>query len=252
MHRFANPARFMRIARVLKPIAGLLALGLLSAGMVLVWFVAPEDYQQGETVRIMYLHVPAAMFGMGIFALMAVLSVCFLIWRHTLAALAAREAAAIGAMFTAICLITGALWGKPMWGAYWVWDARLTSMLVLLLIYLGYMALASAHDDESRGFNACAWLAVVGSINLPIIKFSVEWWNTLHQPASLIRLDGPSIDDSMLYPLLIMLAGFACLIIALLVMRIEAALNMQKLRRLQMQSIAAKSAHHQPAETLEI
>ena len=252
MHRFANPARFMRIARVVKPIAGLLALGLLSVGMYLVWFVAPEDYQQGETVRIMYLHVPAAMFGMGIFALMAVLSVCFLIWRHTLAALAAREAAVIGAVFTAICLITGALWGKPMWGAYWVWDARLTSMLVLLLIYLGYMALASAHDDESRGFNACAWLAVVGSINLPIIKFSVEWWNTLHQPASLIRLDGPSIDDSMLYPLLIMVAGFACLIMALLVIRIEAALNMQKLRRLQMQSIAAKSAHHQPAETLEI
>ena len=252
MHRFANPARFMRIARIAKPISWLLAFGLLAAAMYLVWFVAPEDYQQGDTVRIMYLHVPAAMFGMGMYALIAVLSICFLIWRHTLAAVAAREAAPIGAVFTAICLVTGALWGKPMWGAYWVWDARLTSMLVLLLIYLGYMALASAHDDESRGFNACAWLAVIGSINLPIIKFSVEWWNTLHQPASLIRLDGPTIHDSMLYPLLLTIVGFACLAIALLFTRIEAALNMQKLRRLQMQSIAAKSAHHKPAETLEI
>jgi heme exporter protein C len=252
MHRFANPARFMRMARIAQPIAWLLALGCIGAGMGLVWFVTPEDYQQGDTVRIMYLHVPAAMFGMGIYAMIAILSVSFLIWRHTLAAVAAREAAPIGAVFTVICLITGALWGKPMWGAYWVWDARLTSMLVLFLIYIGYIALASAHDDESRGYHACAWLAVIGSINLPIIKFSVEWWNTLHQPASLFRLDGPTIHASMLSPLLLMVVGFAALALAVLLMRIEAALNMQKLRRLQMQSIAAKSAHHKPGETLEI
>lgn len=252
MHRFANPARFVRMARVATPLLAISALLLLGVGLYLVWMVAPADYQQGNSVKIMYVHVPAAWLGLGMYALMAVLSASFLIWRHTLAALAAREAAPIGAMFTLICLVTGALWGKPMWGAYWVWDARLTSMLILLLIYGGYMALASAHDDESRGFHACAWLALVGVINLPIIKFSVDWWNTLHQPASILRLDGPSIHASMLTPLLIMIAGFMCLAGTLLMWRLQNALKAQKLRRLQMASIAAKSANHKPAETLEL
>ncbi len=252
MHRFANPARFLRLLRWLLPITALLALLLLTLGQYLVWFVAPLDYQQGETVRIMYIHVPAATLGLGIYGLMTAASISFLVWRHPLASLATREAAPLGALFTLMCLVTGALWGKPMWGAYWVWDARLTSMLILFFLYLGYMALASAHEQRERGQIACGWLCIVGALNLPIIKFSVEWWNTLHQPASISWFGDSSIHPSMLHPLLLMLAGSFFLFLALLFLRMRTALMAQKLRRLQMQSIAIKSAHHQPAETLEL
>lgn len=239
MHRFANPARFARMSKVLLPIAAVLALLLISYALYLVFHVAPDDYQQGISVRIMYIHVPAAMLASAIYGMMAALSISYLIWRHMLADMIAREAAVIGLTLTAITLATGMLWGKPMWGAYWVWDARLTSVLIQLFLYAGYLAVANAGQQSEKGRIAAAWLCIVGAINLPIIKFSVEWWNTLHQPAGLLRIDGTSaIDPAMRMPLLIMLAGSAMLVLALLLVRAGAALNEQKIRRLQISKIS--------------
>ena len=242
MHKFASPAQFQKIRRVLLPL-GLLAFVLCAGfGLQGALFSSPADYQQGETVRIMYVHVPAAWMGSFLYGFMALMSVCFLIWRHPLADTLAREAAPIGAVFTIITLATGMLWGKPMWGAYWVWDARLTSVLILLLLYAGYIAMSASGDGSERTRIACAWLALVGAINLPIIKFSVEWWNTLHQPASILRLDGPTIAPAMLHPLLLMIAAFTALSIVLLLVRADTAMQAQKLRRLQIQRIARKNA----------
>lgn len=242
MHRFASPAQFQKFSAVLLPLcAALVALcGIMGLYGALV--TSPADYQQGEVVRVMYIHVPAAWMSSFLYGAMAVLSASFLIWRHPLANVLAREAAPIGTVFTLITLITGMLWGKPMWGAYWVWDARLTSMLILLLLYLGYMALSTSGEFDERTKVSCAWLALIGAINLPIIKFSVEWWNTLHQPASILRMDGPSIDGSMLTPLLLMIVAFTALAIILLLVRVDTAMRAQKLRRLQIQRIARKNA----------
>jgi heme exporter protein C len=234
MHRFANPTRFMRLSSAVLPWTSAAATLALAVGLYLSLFVAPEDYQQGETVRIMFLHVPAAWMALFCYALMALASAVALIWRHPLAELAARETAPIGAAFTFICLATGSLWGQPMWGTWWVWDARLTSVLVLFFLYLGYLALANAFDDESRGARAASILALVGVVNLPIIKFSVDWWNTLHQPASVIKLGGPAIDPSMLVPLLVMAVGFKLFFVSLLLVRIRTALVARKIRALRM------------------
>lgn len=242
MHKFATPAQFQKVRRVLLPLALLACVVLGGLGLHGALVTSPADYQQGETVRIMYIHVPAAWMGSFLYGFMALMSACFLIWRHPLADVLAREAAPIGAIFTIITLATGMLWGKPMWGAYWVWDARLTSMLILLLLYAGYIALSATGEGSERTKVSCAWLALVGSINLPIIKFSVEWWNTLHQPASILRLDGPTIAPSMLQPLLLMIAAFTALAVALLLVRTDTALQAQKLRRLQIQRIARKNA----------
>ena len=207
MHRFANPARFLRIARVLTLPLTLLGLGLTAAGLWIGLFDSPPDYQQGESVRIMYVHVPAAWLGSGGYLGLAVASAVALVWRHPLAEIAARAIAPVGAAFTAICLISGALWGKPTWGTYWVWDARLTSMLVLLFLYLGYLALSSA-EAERGGGKAASILAIVGVINLPIIKYSVEWWNTLHQGSSVSLTKSPSMASTMLWGML--LCALAC------------------------------------------
>jgi heme exporter protein C len=203
-----------------------LAFVLLGAGIVL-GLQAPADYQQGETVRIMYVHVPSAWLALGIYTLMAIAAIGTLVWRHPLADVAAKTAAPIGAAFSLICLVTGALWGRPMWGAYWVWDARLTSMLVLFLLYLGILALWRAIDDPGQAGRVVAVLTLVGFVNVPIVKFSVDWWNTLHQPASVFRLDGPAIHPAILTPLLISAAGFAALFVALHV----AAMRNEILRR---------------------
>ncbi len=189
-HALANPGRFHRLSTSLLPFLAVGCLLSFAAGLYLAWFASPPDYQQGHTVLIMYIHVPAAWFAMGIYAFMGLCSLVFLVWRHPLADVLARSSAPVGALFTAICLITGALWGKPMWGAYWVWDARLTSMLILFFIYLGYLALARQSDQDLANQRICAYINLVGLINLPIIKFSVDWWNTLHQPASVFRMDG--------------------------------------------------------------
>jgi heme exporter protein C len=169
-----------------------------------------------------------------VYAMMAAASVAGLVWRHPLAEVAARAAAPIGAAFTAIALVTGSLWGKPMWGTYWVWDARLTSVLILLFLYLGYIALYEAFDDPARGARAAAILCLVGSVNLPIIKFSVEWWNTLHQPASILRAGGPAIDASMLWPLLVMFLAFLCYFVAVHILRTRAELTVRKIRNLRL------------------
>jgi len=240
MFHLANPNRFMRWSAQLLPwCAGASAL-LILVGTWLALFVAPADYQQGDAVRIMYVHVPSAWMASFVYATMAVASAVALIWRHPLADIAAQAAAPLGAGFTLLCLVTGSLWGEPMWGTWWVWDARLTSVLVLFFLYLGYIALVNAFDDPSRGTRAGAILALVGAVNLPIIKFSVDWWNTLHQPASVFRLGGPTIAASMLWPLLIMALGFTLFFVTLLLLRMRTALMAAKLRALRLQqSLAA-------------
>ena len=239
-HGFANPARFSRLARAVFPWS--LALTLLCLGIGLPWALvfSPADYQQGESVRIMYVHVPSAWMALFIYLVVAALSAASLIWRHTLADILARAASPIGACFTALALATGSLWGKPMWGAWWVWDARLTSVLVLLFLYLGHIALARAFDDPQRGARAAALLAVVGVINLPVIKFSVDWWSTLHQPSSILKLGGPTIHASMLWPLLVMIAGFMAYFVTVLILRSRAALLAQRRRALQLRQLGAR------------
>ena len=234
MHRFANPTRFMRLSAASLPWLGRLTVVLIATGLVLALFVAPPDYQQGESVRIMFVHVPAAWMALFIYAVMASASAASLIWRHPLADLAAREAAPLGAGFTLICLLSGSLWGEPMWGTWWVWDARLTSVLVLFFLYLGYLALIHAFDDSTRGARAGAILALVGIVNLPIIKFSVDWWNTLHQPASVFRLGGPTIAFSMLLPLLVMALAFTALFVTLWLIRIRTAILARRIRALRL------------------
>ncbi|CCG08310.1 heme ABC transporter permease [Pararhodospirillum photometricum] len=238
MHKFANPTRFLKISRVVLPwSAALTGLSLL-VGLAWSLVYSPPDYQQGESVRIMYVHVPSAWMALFAYVFMAVGSAVALIWKHPLADLAARAAAPLGAAFTFLCLVSGALWGKPMWGAWWVWDARLTSMLVLLFLYLGYMALANAFDDVTRGNRAAAILCLVGVVNIPIIKFSVDWWNTLHQPASVIKAGGPALDASILGPLLVMVLGFQLLFVTLVLVRMESGIAAAKIRALGQRALA--------------
>ncbi|MFM8700688.1 MAG: heme ABC transporter permease [Hyphomicrobiales bacterium] len=215
MIRFANPTRFLALASRLIPFLAVASTVLLAAGVYGAFFVAPADYQQGETVRIMYVHVPSAWLSMGCYSLMALSALGTLIWRHPLADVSAKALLPIGMAFTFICLVTGSFWGRPMWGAWWVWDARLTSVLILFLMYCGVMALWNAFEDPARAGRAVAIMTLAGAINIPIIKFSVDWWNTLHQPASVFRIDGPSIHPTMLWPLLVMTSGFLLLTIAL-------------------------------------
>src|SRR6202051_3416264 len=214
MWSLANPTIFLAMTQRALPWLVAATAALLAVGLWLS-FVAPPDYQQGETVKIMYLHVPAAWMATFVYAVMTAAALGTLVWRHPLADAAQKAAAPLGAGFTFICLVTGSLWGKPMWGAYWVWDARLTSVLVLLILYFGLLALLRAMDDPGRAAKAAAILTLVGAVDLPIIKFSVDWWNTLHQPASVFRLDGPTIDASLLAPLFTMALAFTLLFFAL-------------------------------------
>ncbi|MGL4974682.1 MAG: heme ABC transporter permease [Bosea sp. (in: a-proteobacteria)] len=239
---FANPARFMRLSGIILPWLWALALAALGIGLWLALFSVPADYQQGETVRIMYIHVPAAWLSLFLYTLMALSALGTLIWRHPLADVSQKAAAPIGTAFTLVCLLTGAFWGKPMWGTYWVWDARLTSVLVLLLIYLGLMALWRSIDDPSRAGRAVAIMTLVGFINVPIIKFSVDWWNTLHQPASVFRLQGPSIHPSMLWPLLIVAVGFTLLALALHMLAMRAEIMRRRIRTLEILEAARLDA----------
>jgi heme exporter protein C len=197
--RYANPGEFMRLSRALLPFTAAAAVLLLGAGLYL-GFTAPPDYQQGMTVTIMFIHVPAAINAEGIYALIAVSSLFSLVWRHPLADVAARAAAPLGALFTALGLVTGSLWGRPMWGAWWVWDGRLTSTFVLFLVYVAYLALRASMDDETKAARACAILALVGSVNLPIIYWSVDWWNSLHQGSTIFAKGGPAMPPVYLIP----------------------------------------------------
>jgi heme exporter protein C len=235
----ANPTRFLALAAALLPWLAAVSAILLAAGLYLS-FAAPEDYQQGSTVRIMFIHVPFAWLSMMGWGVMALAALGTLIWRHPLADVAAKAAAPIGACFTLLALITGSLWGKPMWGTYWVWDARLTSVFVLFLMYLGVIALTRAIEDAGQAARASAILILVGAINLPIIKFSVNWWNTLHQPAAVFRIGGPTIHPALLWPLAIMALGFTFLFFTL---HIAAMRNEIWSRRIaSMRRIAARQA----------
>ncbi len=238
LHKFANPNRFVRIARAVLPWSNIVTALLLISGLYLALFNSPADYQHGQSVRIMYVHVPSAWMSMSIYSFLFVASLVALIWRHPLAHLAARAAAPIGAGFTLVTLVTGSLWGKPGWGTWWVWDARLTSVLVLFFLYLGHIALTHAHDNPERGAKAAAILAIVGFVNVPIIKYSVDWWNTLHQGASVIRADGPSIDGSMLTPLLLMSLAFTTYFVSVLLIRIQSEINARKIQALQLSQAA--------------
>jgi len=232
----ANPQRFMATSRWLAPVLGVLAAVLLIIGLWLS-FAAPDDYQQGATVRIMFVHVPAAFMASFVYACIGAASLVGLIFRHPLAFAAGRAAAPLGAAFTALALATGSLWGKPMWGTWWAWDARMTSVLVLLLLYLGYMALQAAIEDENKAAQASAILAIVGLVNLPIVKFSVDWWNTLHQGESIFRKGGPTLAAVYLEPLGVMSVAYAALFGCLWLIRIRT-----EVWRRQAQSTALRAA----------
>jgi heme exporter protein C len=232
LHRFANPGRFLRLAASTQPWLVVPAVVLTLTGLGWGLFFSPADWQQGDAVRIMYVHVPAAWLASSGYLALAFCSLLSLVWRHPLADLACVEIGPVGAGFTALCLASGSLWGKPMWGAWWVWDARLTSVLVLFFLYLGHIVLVRAFDDPVRGYRAGAILALVGVINLPIIKFSVDWWNTLHQPASITLTGAPTMAPSMLWPLLVSALGFSFAFAAIVVARLQAAVMERRIRGL--------------------
>jgi heme exporter protein C len=234
LHRFANPGRFLRASARVQTWLWAAAALVLGAGLVWGLFLSPADWQQGQTVRIMYVHVPMAWLAMGGYTALAVASIMSLIWRHPLADLFARELSPVGALVTALCLATGSLWGRPMWGTWWVWDARLTSVLVLFFLWLGHAALTRAFEDQERGARVGAILALVGIVNIPIVKFSVDWWNTLHQPASVTRLDAPGMHVDILYPLLTCALGFSLLFGAVVLARTRAAVMERRIRALQL------------------
>ena len=236
LQHLLEPGRFDRLARALQPWLAAVAAVLLGVGLYLALLASPPDYQQGESVRIMYIHVPAAWMALFTYTTMAAAAAVGLVWRLPMAELYARAAAPVGAGFTALCLITGSLWGAPMWGTWWVWDARLTSVLILFFLYLGYMALLNAFDDPSRGARAGSLLLVVGAVNVPIIKFSVDWWNTLHQPASVSRLGGPTVAPSMLAPLLVMAVAFTVYYAFLIALRLRSEIVARKIQTLRLTS----------------
>jgi heme exporter protein C len=241
--QIANPSRFLKLAGAVLPWlvgATVMAFGV---GLYMSFFTAPPDYRQGETVRIMFIHVPAAWIGLACYTLIAISALGTLVWRHPLADVSAKAAAPIGAAFTLLALITGSIWGKPTWGAWWVWDARLTSVLVLFFLYLGLIALWQAIDEPSRAGRSAAILALVGFINVPIIKFSVQWWNTLHQPASVLRMGAPTVDSSILIPLLVMAFAFTLLFLALHLMAMRNEILRRRVRSLrQIRADAAQMA----------
>jgi heme exporter protein C len=234
----ANPTRFLNLSGRLLPWLGAATL-LVFAIAINQAILAPDDYQQGATVKIMFIHVPAAWLGMFGWGLMTIAALGTLVWRHPLADVAAKAAAPIGAAFTLMCLITGSLWGRPMWGTFWVWVARLTSVLVLFLMYLGLIVLWRTIDDPGRAARAAAVLTLVGAINVPIIKFSVDWWNTLHQPASVIRLGGSAIDASILIPLLTNVLAFTLLFLTLHLAAMRNEIMRRRVRTLMMLQAAA-------------
>jgi heme exporter protein C len=236
----ANPSRFVSLANRVIPWLGGLTVVVFAFGLNAA-MGAPDDYQQGATVKIMFLHVPSAWLGMLAWGVMSVAALGTLVWRHPLADVAAKAAVPIGAAFTLLCLITGSLWGRPEWGTYWVWDARLTSELILFLLYLGVIAVWRTVEEPSRAARAAAILTLVGAIDLPIIKFSVDWWNTLHQSASVFRMGGPTIDPSILIPLLIMALAFTLLFVTLHIAAMRNEILRRRVRTLRLMQASAVS-----------
>ncbi|WP_371376295.1 heme ABC transporter permease [Thalassotalea aquiviva] len=241
LHPYANPERAYQLSGTLTPWFAWISAILLTTGMVIGLVFSPPDYQQGETVRIFYIHVPSAMLSMGIYLGMAISALCGLVWQMKLAETSIAAMAPVGATFTAIALFTGAAWGKPMWGAWWVWDARLTSELILLFLYLGVMALYNAFEDKALAAKAASVLALVGVINLPIIHYSVEWWNTLHQGATISKFDKPSISIDMLIPFMFSFFGFAFMVAALICIRFKAEIISRNAMRPWVKSLALQT-----------
>lgn len=232
IYQWANPQNFEKIARPLAPALGILTILFLAIGLYFALIGSPADYQQLDSVRIMYVHVPAAWMALFCYTTMTIASITGFVWKHPLADVAAKSTAPIGAVFTLLALVTGSLWGKPIWKTWWAWDARLTSVLVLFFIYLGYIALWASIDDKTRAARLGAIMCVVGFINIPIIKFSVDWWTSLHQPASVFRADGPSIHPSMLTPLFIMAAAYTAFFGWYLLNAMRAEIAERRLERL--------------------
>jgi heme exporter protein C len=224
----ANPNRFSKLTGNLQLPLIILSTTMILLGLYYGLFDSPEDYQQGDAVRIMYVHVPSAWLASFLFFSLAISCIFYLVWKHPLADLISNAIAPIGAIFSVLTLATGSLWGKPMWGTWWVWDARLTSMLILFFFYLGYMLLSNAFERKIDGSKSASVLAIIGLINLPIIKFSVDWWHTLHQPSSILRMDGPSIDKEMLLPLTLMMVGFSLFSIYLIITNVKTMLLEKK------------------------
>jgi heme exporter protein C len=229
MHALANPTRFLKLARPLTAIFGIGGLLLIATGVYGGLFMTPADYLQGETVRIMYVHVPAAWLGMAGWSGIAVASIVQLVWRHPLAGVGARAVALPGLVFAIICLVTGSIWGRPTWGTWWEWDGRMTSMLVLAFLYIAYMALAGASEERTSVSRAAAIFGIVGAINIPVIKYSVVWWNTLHQAPSITVMGGSKIASELLWPLGLTTLGFSLLFGAIVLMRMRAILADAKL-----------------------
>ncbi len=227
LHTLANPARFLKLARPLTPVLFWVGVGLIGIGVWGGLTRTPPDYLQGETVRILYIHVPTAWLGMGGWSGIAISSLVFLVWRHPLAMIAARAIAVPGAVFAGLCLATGSIWGRPTWGTWWQWDGRLTSMLLLFFVYLGFMALMRADDDRGGDGRIPALYGIAGSVLLPIIRYSVVWWNTLHQGQS-IGLTKSTIDASILWPLWFTLGGFTFFFVAIVLMRMRTILARTK------------------------
>lgn len=238
MHRYANPARAMRFATALHPWCKAATALFLLCGLYFALLDSPPDYQQGETVRIMYVHVPAAWMSLFVFTVMASGSLAFLVFKHAIGDVVARASGWVGAWFALLTLVTGAIWGKPMWGAWWVWDARLTSMLILFFVYVGYAVLARQADHQEGAQKACAVLALIGFVNIPVIKFSVEWWNTLHQPASVFRLNGPAIAPEMLLPLGLMALGFTFFYLTVVIDGMNTLISRAKLHRMRLRHMS--------------
>lgn len=232
LYSLAQPKKLEQILKTTTPFAYGASLLLFAIGLYFALYASPADYQQGDSVRIMYVHVPASWFALMIYGFMGLMSAAFLVFRTPMAAYMAQAAAPIGAVYAFISLATGSIWGKPMWGTWWVWDARLTSMLVLFLMYLGYMLLSESTDDKEKALRLTSILAVIGLINLPIIKFSVDWWHTLHQPASVFKMTGPSIHSSMLTPLFWMAGAYFTLFLAILSHRTQTILLSFKTRNI--------------------
>jgi heme exporter protein C len=240
--RLANPTQFMGLSARLLPWVAALAGAIIAYGLYLAFFVAPPDYLHGEIARIMFVHVPSAWLAMACYALIAISAFGLLVFRHPLADVSAKAAAPIGAAFTFLALFTGSLWGKPAWGTYWVWDARLTSVLILFFLYLGLIALRSSIEDETLASKLTAILALVGIVMLPIIKFSVDWANTLHQPSSVLKLGGSTIHSSILTPLLVMGVGFLVLFVALHLKAMRNEVLRRRVKALQLAQVARAQA----------
>lgn len=235
----ANPHRFLKFARIAGPVLGIIALLTICTGIWLGIYRSPEDYQQGHSVRIMYVHVPAAWNAMMAYGIMATTSLIAFIWRHPLADEVAKACALPGAAFTALALITGSLWGKTSWGTFWVWDARLTSMLVLLFLFLGYMSIWATMEDKKKAARTAGLVAMVGVINLPIIKFSVNWWNSLHQGNTLSSPNAPGLPTDMLIPLLLLTVGYSCFFGWVVINRVQNSIAISKKTRKSKENKAA-------------